>query len=330
MTSGKNAVMRGAVVLVLITILRANSDKSAPGNSPRPADSQRAFLDAQMLHDRWAANYTHIRSSKLKVVERILSASGPGAERMVPVSHWDIIRDGARLYGRHAPSEPGSADTFAVEFASFDGNVSKIYRPGRNEGEIHEGLAGQAARYRDLVEGWMLAARQDLAHAPARQMGPHQRLINKLAEEFPEGCPDLTVKFRIAREQGKLRVLPGLEEVAGKMCHVVEMGDYERGFGDRCWLAHDCGMLVMRCVERAPNDHLKELQVQEVGRIETEAGTVWYPVVATWDVKNPSGRTFKQELRVREYVPHIKVPPDTFDIQFPPGTKVIDKVVRGK
>jgi hypothetical protein len=120
--------------------------------------------------------------------------------------------------------------------------------------------------------------------------------------------------------------LPQLEEVTGKRCHVLEMGDWERGFGQRCWLAHECGMLAMRCVERAPRDYLKELQVQEVGRIETEAGTVWYPVAATWDVKNPSGRTFKQELRVSEYVPHIKVPPDTFDIQFPPGTKVTDKV----
>ncbi len=326
MTSGKQAVMGGVIVLVLSALCRANSDTSALGNSPRPPDSQRAFLDAQTLHDRWAANYTHIRSVKFRVTERILSASGPGTERMVPVSHWAAIRDGARFYGRHVPGAEDFTQGGPIVAESFDGSIAKIYRLWRNEGEIHQGSAGQAMRSYNPIEVCMLAARTKLEMA--RRMRRDQRVINKLVEEFPEGCPELTVTFRIAQEEGWLRVLPQLEEVAGKMCHVLEMSGSERSPRRQCWcwLAHDCGMLPLRYVEKVSDNYARILQVQEVGRIETEAGTVWYPVVAAWDVMNPSGRTFKQELRVSEYVPHIKVPPDTCDIQFPPGTKVIDTV----
>jgi hypothetical protein len=67
------------------------------------------------------------------------------------------------------------------------------------------------------------------------------------------------------------------------------------------------------------------MEVLELAKVNTETGELWYPRKAVRQQKR-EGRDRLVVIEVPEFVPHIKVPDSTFDVVFPPGTRVRDSI----
>jgi hypothetical protein len=109
------------------------------------------------------------------------------------------------------------------------------------------------------------------------------------------------------------------------MCHVVEIRDSKSGALTKYWAAHEKGMLLLRYVHQYAPDDFAKMEVTKIASVETDLGQVWYPGLVKWERKRDGG-IHRREMRVHEFVPHIKVAPETFDIDFPVGTRVHDLI----
>ncbi|MBA7485104.1 hypothetical protein ES707_20639 [subsurface metagenome] len=294
-------------------------------------ETQEAFLDAQMIYDGWEANYGNIKSMKFRLSEGLVHAEGAGVnnKKYVRCSHWEKIEDGKRVYVRHTTSQAGFEDEDKVVVMSFDGSVGKTYMPGRKEGVIYRGLRGAVPEFSNPMRRYMMAGRMQLgSFAINPSIGkddPLRKLIEKLKEEFPEGVPTFTFDFMMGRQLGQVKVLPDLESVAGQLCHVVEIGDCQNGTGQRYWVAHEKNMLPMRFVSYRKGGSYTKIEVLDVASAKTDVGEIWYPCVAIRGL-NGASQGLRYELRVDEFMPHIKVSSTFFDIDFPDGTRVVDQI----
>jgi hypothetical protein len=300
------------------------------------AETQKAFLDAQTIHDGWEANYGDIKSMKFKSSQKLIRAEGPRIERLVRLYSIEKIEDGKRVYVRSTNNEAGFEEEEHVIVMSFDGSVGKRYQTSRKLGEIYRGLKGSLAEFSNHVKLYVLAERirvdKYVIDPPIGKDDPRWKSIEAylkfketVMKDFPEGVPMFTYHFMEGRQFGQVRVLPDLESVAGEMCHVLEIISSQDEPGWRYWVAHEKGMLPMRFMKYYKGGDYTKIEVQEVASAKTDVGEVWYPRVAIREMKR-RGRHLKYELRIDEFVPHIKVPPETFDIDFPDGTRVVDRI----
>ncbi len=300
------------------------------------AEMQKAFLDAQTIHDGWEANYAHIESVKFKLLHRLVHAEGSRTERLVRFSHYEKVKDGKRIYVRHTTSAAGFENEVGVIIMSFDGSIGKNYKPWLKEGGIYRGLSGATIEYKNPMEGYLLSEPIEIkVLKPVKSSSnvkdnsfiiKYLKLREKLKDKYPGGVPTFTYDFVMGRELGYVRVLPELESVAGQMCHVVEIVQDQDGPVRKYWFAHEKGMLPLRFFKNYENGNYTRKEVLKIASAETDVGEIWYPRVATRELKN-GDRIFQHELIVYEFVPHIKVPPETFDIDFPDGTRVNDSIV---
>lgn len=286
------------------------------------AEMQKAFLDAQMIYDGWKANYGHINSMKFKSVDKLIHAENPRGNPS-RFSHLDKIIDGKRLYVRHTGSEAGFEDEDKIIVMSFNGSVGKRYIRRINTGEIYRGLLGATPEIRNHVKEYLHLDPVEITSERASNMWDESRykIVEIFQNEFPEGVPRFAYDFIVSGKLGRqIRVLPELESVAGQLCHILEITPQTK-----YWFAHEKGMLLLKYVINYENgDYVKE-EALKVTNVETDIGQFWYPSEVTREMKN-GGEILKYELRVDEFVPHINVPSDTFDIDFPIGTKVIDRI----
>lgn len=291
------------------------------------AETQKAFLDAKTIYDGWEANYGDIKSMKFRLSEAQAISDGSGIQTYSQWSHWEKIVDGKRVYVRTSNSEKGFTDVNSVVVTSFDGRVGKMYKPKLKQGSIYKGLKGAIPEFRNPMKGCLSAGTVHVSGISSTlgKDDPQRKLVEGLMEKFPEGIPVFTFHFMTGRQSGQVRVLLNLESVAGQICHVVEIGDSRNGPFTRYWVAHEKGMLPLRYVTQyAPGDYAK-MEVIKIASVETDLGQVWYPSLVTRERKRGGGIR-RHEVRVHEFIPHIKVPSETFDIDFPGGTRIADQI----
>ena len=292
--------------------------------SAKPADqtiesgSLKSFLDAQAIFDRWEANYGHINSMKFKALVRLVHAENPRVNYS-RFSHWDKIIDGKRFYVRHTGNEAGFEDEDKVIVVSFDGSIGKSYISGTKIGEICRGLKKSAPALGNPVKEYLHLDPVEITSEIASSMWDESRykIMETFQKEFPEGVPRFAYDFIVGEKLGRqIRVLPELESVAGQLCHILEITPHIKYL-----FAHEKGMLLLKYVINYENgDYVKE-EVLKVASVETDIGQFWYPSEATREIKN-GDEILKYEFKIGELIPHVKVPPETFDIVFPEGTKI--------
>jgi hypothetical protein len=117
-------------------------------------------------------------------------------------------------------------------------------------------------------------------------------------------------------------VLPELETVAGKLCHVIEVINNNGITANKIWVAHECGMLPLK-YERNINGRINGIEVEQVA----ESNGIWYPIKAyrVQDVERLG--YIKYELKVHSFMPKVKTDDNTFRFNFPNGTRVHDQVL---
>ena len=143
--------------------------------------------------------------------------------------------------------------------------------------------------------------------------------------------------FKMGMLRGKTSVRSNLEMIAGQSCHVVEIELPEKKTGparykDIFWLAHDKGMCLMKyqAWDNNRQDTYKlesEIEIQELAVVPIDGADIWYPIKACGTSWDDQIGTIRKELTVLEFIPNIKVDKDTFQIDFPIGTEVVDRVL---
>jgi len=316
---------RPAVLIVCLQV--AAMSTSSLGDSPflNAPEAQKAFLDAQTVYDRWKANYGDIERMKFKLSEVKGFLDESGVPEFSVWHHWEKIEDGKKLHVRTSNREIGFADVNTVVVNSFDGTVGKQYLPGLKEGAIYLGRKGAIPEIRNPMRACLDAGTIHLGPIRGDMKEDTRKLLEDLTKRFPDGIPILTYHFVLGLQAGQIKVLPHLERVAGQLCHVIETGNSERGHYCRFWLAHEKGMILLRYVSQSGPRRYSKMEVAKVACAKTDSDHVWYPSLVIRE-DNSRGKIRRHEIRVHEFVPHIEVPPERFDIEFPAGTWVINEL----
>jgi hypothetical protein len=211
-----------------------------------------------------------------------------------------------------------------VIISSFNGHQSKDFRGAIQEARIVSGsLHPQGVAFVNPLLSVLGSERVMIADPSVTTMSPLRR---SLKEEFPEGIPGITYDYRVAKERGRVVVRPELEVVAGVSCHVVDVEGFSpQVSGTTWWFAQERSMLRVKASHRYRDGETNSMEVLELAKVDTETGALWYPRKAIRQQKR-EGRDRLVEIEVPEFVPHIKVPDSTFDVTFPPGTRVRDSI----
>jgi hypothetical protein len=246
----------------------------------------------------------------------------------VEFSYFDRVQDGNCFFVRYtnAQGSPADVNSGNLGVMSFDGRFRKQYEPWSNRGDIFLGLTGAMPEFENPVQGYMgglLTKMEGIAIPPSLpQDHPSRRVVEQFKQEYPDGVPGLTFLFMLYQANGNLRVLPELESIRGTWCHVVEMEDLKPKSCTRYWFAHDKGMLPVKHIWEDEGGNYSRMEFLEVASVSTSRGRFWYPKIATREFKHDAD-VVKYELKVDEFIPHIEVAPETFDVDFPDGTKVL-------
>ena len=271
----------------------------------------RAFLDARAILDRWEANYATIQTMKVAYSERVVGVTGADTDSLVRNQNMERIQDGKLYYVRYSKAERGFAEKGSIIERAFDGTVSKAYVPMDKAGKITSGLTGNLLDGLNDFEIYMLMTRIRL---------------DSYKQDFPEGIPMFSALLRSGIKGGWAMVCSELEPVAGEPCHVIETRTSKGGNIDRIWVAHAKGMLPLRHEVVRDGKVIRKMEVLKVASTVTDTGEFWYPSEAYRETDRPRGGTAKYQFRVREFVPHVRVSSDTFDLHFPDGTRIRDEV----
>jgi hypothetical protein len=141
-------------------------------------------------------------------------------------------------------------------------------------------------------------------------------------QQDPNELPRFREIFRWASIKGfKVTMLPELDTVAGKLCHVIEVANKQGILLDKVWVAHECGMLPLKYEDNI-NGRINGIEVEQVA----ESNGIWYPVKAYRVQDVESLGYIKYEFTVHKFVPNVKVNDNTFRFDFPNGTDVVDRV----
>lgn len=257
------------------------------------------ILDASEILARWEAAYGQIISLRTEYTETDYELdTGSIAWQRV----WKRIQDGRHEYAREEISiaDGKPADTFREW--SFDGKVLRSYKSFPNQASIQSG--SMYYKIWNQVTNLMFLER-------------HYR-----DDRFPDGIPSFSHEVRNALEYGTIHVRPGLESVLGEPCHVLEI-EKKNGQGFVFWLAHNRDCLIMKHQCFRGEKMTYSIEVKSLANSVCDTGIVWYPGELAWEQSEPKS---KKMLRLHTFVPHTKVPVDTFAFQFPAGATVIDRI----
>jgi hypothetical protein len=203
-----------------------------------------------------------------------------------------------------APNDFGKSDERLNEY-TFDGKVSMEYCPEEKSGSIIPGRTGTMYETINHLLDYMM--------------------INKVA--FGNES-----KLRITLSvdpQGKVR--PQLEKIGGQWCHVVESIrpplPYEPNTGGiTIWFAADKGGLPMKFEEHDGfGKCVKKIVVEKTAATDNGGSKLWYPQEAIMTDRFVE-RTVEQRFVCHELKVNIETNENTWKINFPEGTQVVDRV----
>lgn len=281
------------------------------GNASPP----KSFLSADAILEAWESNYGGIKTMQVSYTERVLDAKNPTTDpnrldTLVRVQHVERLEEGKRYHIRYSTAEDGFTKPENIMEHAFDGKITREYWGMENLGTINPGLMGTNVETMNHQKMYML-------------LTPIQSSTYR--EEFPNGIPIFSQILRTGISSSLATVRPNLEPVAGQSCHVVEITNNGE-ITNKIWIAHDKGMLPLKYQSYNNNKLTVEIEVEQIARAETERGDIWYPVKAHRTVNSISrGTTIKYELTTKVFVPNVKVDENTFRINFPNGTHVLDR-----
>lgn len=272
-------------------------------------EGSKAFLDVRTILDAWEANYGSIRSMKVAYSVKINEKRGPESAPLKRSFQVARIEDGKRYHIAYSEAEQGLADKNSVVQSSFDGQATKLYMAMRRLGRIDAGLQDTTYASTNDVQRLMMMKRV---------------VIPAWKEEYPEGAPWFSVLLRDDPGTRWSKVLPELEQVGGEPCHVIERHRPGDANTDKLWVAHGKGMLLMRHEVIRDGKVIRRLEMRTIASVMTDVGEFWYPREIHHE-SSESGQV-EWELTVDEFVPHVTIPPGTFDVHFPHGTFIADHI----
>ncbi len=255
--------------------------------------------------DNMKVSYTY---SYMDVVEKQLSDSNtPDArDNLIRVNKVVRIEDGDKYYtGNSYSTEPNGFGKWYQNEYTFDGTVSMEYHPEEKLGSIIAGRTGTMYENINHLLDYML--------------------INKVM--FGN---EIMHRIRLSVDpQGKVR--PHLEQISGQWCHVVDTiyprlpGEPKPG-GTIIWFAADKGGLPMKFEKyNGFGKCVKSILVEKVATTDNRGSRLWYPQEATM-TDSSVNRTWKQRFVCHELLVNIETNEDTWRINFPKGTQVVDRV----
>lgn len=278
----------------------------------------KSFLSVQDILSGWQSNYGTLNSMKVCYSQKIVSAepslTDPNITKSLgKYSKVERTEEGRKFISRFTVSEEkGFTDTNSVVETMFDGIHQKTYTPEIKQGQIFAGLAHKSPDSSNRLKHYLLSEPIVQAGIETEESEFAGRIKDALSD------PNLTISVR-----------PDLEEVSGQMCHVLDIEyfkkDKTKGKGSTIWVAHEKGMLPMKFQEFGIDTMWHEMAVEQIDFAKTENGGLWYPKKA-YDLYNEplSIGVIKYEFNVYEFVPGFKAEPNTFGLDFPNGTQVVD------
>ncbi|MHC4295265.1 MAG: hypothetical protein ACYSTL_06740 [Planctomycetota bacterium] len=278
--------------------------------------TKRAFLDVEALLNGWEASYLPIRSMSVSYREKPVEFD-PNAltvKRLKVLEAYPVraerIESGEKYHLQYwifskGPKTEGEFSRFA-----FDGEITRAYWEEQKQGIVQSGRVNHPLKDINSLKRYML-----LNTYKYKGEDP----------KYSQGIPEFS--WIISTNISTASVWPGLDIIAGKSCHVVDVPCGEmQGAGWRLWVAHENGFLLMKFVEYLEATHFEEIEVKELDSMDAAGGKLWYPVRAHRTLTLPKEGAARYELTVEKFVPNIKPDPGAFTFDFPKGTSVTDKV----
>lgn len=293
-------------------------NNSFDNSSSEDSGKQKAFLNITDILDLWEAGYGSIYSMKVRYTEDITLPDPNGKETILHTT-VERIQDGRKFYCQRISSNPAFPRSESNREGAFDGNISTFCDHKSMQGNIEHGIAARGFENINSLEDYMWIKRY---------------YINS---DYPDGQTYFAFWVRAYIFQGSINnkysvhVLPKLETIMGEQCHVVELvSTTGNGEKQKFWLAHNKGLLVMKYERYKNRVVVDKVEALKIAKIITDIGEVWYPTEVkkvTVDTVVKLGRVQTSQFQVQEFVPNItNIPPETFNVKFPVGTRVFDKV----
>ncbi len=296
-----------------------------PGRCEEIAGRPEAFLDAPAIYNTWEANLGRIEDVQYKCTQVLQDFKGKDPGNLTAFSYVERIQEGPHFFIYYHGLARESAPKDSIRINAFDGYVGKEYDVHRQSGDIYRGVRDRPVEAEDPVGIYMGTAVWHWDTFRGKPISAFLQWASRLKEDFPGGAPILTFDYTRGLKDGFIWVRPYLESVSGQMCHVMAVV-FSGGEGYLFWFAHEKGMLLMRKETYRAGEELGErIEVQQIAHVMTPLGEVWYPRVATRELRYDD-YSLTYTLHVHEYIPGVVVPSETFDFAFPDGTKVLDEV----
>jgi hypothetical protein len=281
---------------------------------------QKSFFSVQDILSGWQSNYGALKSMKVSYTQNIISDEPPqkGPYTTIRPVKWIFVQrteDGVKFRSLYSSAEKGFDDINSVEEMTFDGIHQRSYSPARNSGQIYSGIFTRNVGTENRLKRFLLSEPE----------------INSNGIESEDSRFCSIIKSGLSDSNLMTSVRPYLEEMAGQMCHVVDIEflkkDKTWGKGTTIWVAHEKGMLPMKIQEfNSDTDAIaRERTIEQIDFAKTPNGGLWYPKKAYELMNLPQSiGVIKIELTVTEFVPNIKTDPNVFQLDFPNGTQVSD------
>ena len=295
-----------------------------PAEETRQSNQAKAYLDASEILKAWEDNYAHFESMKVSYTERILEAIPPADDPnrfdfLVRLMHVERVEQGQRFHIRYSCDEEGFNKPDSIIEGSFDGAISREYYGKTRSGMIIADMIGRNTETMNALKKYMCLSKRLVGRE--NPSSPFKRYMI----EDPNSKPELSLRLSSAISGSRVSIKPNLEFVGEQLCHVVEI-TYKGNIRQRMWLAHEKGMLPLKS-QRYENDKpFFDITVEQIGCVKTNGGMVWYPKKAYRTTNEQSGERLKYELITHKFVPNIQVDENTFQFDFPKGTRINDRV----
>lgn len=293
---------------------------------PALGQEAKSFLSLQDILSTWQNNYGELKSMKVSYTEELISAEPPpndpnATKRMAKWVYVERIEEGKKFRGKSSTSmvkpakvEDSFSDINNVDEMTFDGIQQRRYFASQKAGQIFVNPMLQNAATVNRLKRYLMSE-------------PYLEWTGSEIRETKESIFSRSIKTALSDPNQIISVRPDLEEVAGQICHVVE--SYRKDTPKEkvatiIWVAYEKGMLPIKYQRIGSEGIVHEITVEQIDYAGTGNGGLWFPKKAYEMDKSPSLGIIKTELNVLEFVPNIKVEPNTFKLDFPNGTQVYD------
>jgi hypothetical protein len=284
------------------------------------ADRPESFLDCDALYAGWQSTYRSVKTMRVSYSYRVVDYKPPNNDPNwpAPVMYGcaERVEDGKRYHMRYSSAEDGFDRPESLTEFAFDGKISRGYFGSEKSGTIELGLTGKFCEDMNRFKDFTLTKLQVVP--------------DYFKKKYPNGVTMFDEIFGILKSSKNIR--PYLETVAGEPCHVVEI-TYIKGQQseleekDIFWIAHDKGMCLMKYQKNENNRMTRETEVEQIAMADMDDTAIWYPVKVRRHEENDYIGNITEELIVKQFIPNAKVDENTFRFEFPPDTRVVDKVV---